>query len=144
MAERGRILDGDADVAAVLKDAQRIAVVGIKPDTHRQAASHYVPAYLQRAGFEIVPVPTYFPDATEILGETVYRRVADIPGDVDLVVLFRRSADVPAHVDDIIEKKPKAVWMQSGIRNPEAAERLADAGIDVVQDRCAMIEHRAG
>jgi hypothetical protein len=72
----------------------------------------------------------------------VYRRVADIPGDVDLVNVFRRSEDVPPHLDDILAKKPKAVWMQSGIRHDEVAERLARAGIDVVQDRCLMVEVR--
>jgi predicted CoA-binding protein len=87
-----------------------------------------------------VPVPVYYPDATEILGEKVYRRVADVPGEVDMVNVFRRSNDVPPHVDDIIAKKPKAVWFQLGIRNDRAAEQLAKAGIDVIQDRCLMVE----
>ena len=99
-----------------------------------------MPDYAQEAGFEIVPVPVYYPDAKEILGMPVYRKVADVPGDVDLVNVFRRSRDVLAHVDDIIAKRPKAVWMQLGISNAEAAERLARAGIDVVQDRCLMVE----
>jgi predicted CoA-binding protein len=102
--------------------------------------AYYVPAYCKRAGLEIVPVPVYYPDATEILGERVYRRVADIPGDIDMVNVFRRPNDIPAHVDDIIAKRPKSVWFQLGIRNNEAAERLAREGIDVVQDRCLMVE----
>ena len=102
--------------------------------------AHYVPAYGQRVGLKIVPVPVYYPEATEILGEKVYRRVADIPGDVDMVNVFRRPRDIPAHVDDIIAKKPKFVWFQLGIRNDDAAEKLARAGIDVVQDRCLMVE----
>ena len=142
MAERGRILVSDADIAGVLRDAKRIAVVGIKPESQKSAPAFYVPSYLQRAGYEVVPVPVYFPDATEMLGERVYRSVADVPGDVDMVVMFRRSADVPSHVDDIIAKKPKTVWMQLGIHNDAAAERLTEAGIDVVQDRCTMVEHR--
>jgi predicted CoA-binding protein len=85
-------------------------------------------------------VPVYYPEVTEILGAPVFRRIADIPGDVDMVNVFRRPKDIPAHVDDIIAKRPKSVWFQMGIRNEEAAERLARAGIDVVQDRCLMVE----
>lgn len=130
-------------VAAVLRDARRIAVLGIKTEAQGGQPAYYVPQYLQRAGYEVVPVPVYYPDATEILGEKVYRSVSEIPGPVDVVIIFRRPRDVPAHVDDLIEAAPDAVWMQSGIRNDEAAEQLARAGITVVQDRCAMIEHRA-
>jgi uncharacterized protein len=89
-----------------------------------------------------VPVPVYYPDVTEILGHQVYRTVSEIPGPVDMVNVFRRSRDVPAHIDDIISKKPKSVWLQLGIRNDAAAERFARAGIDVVQDRCLMVELR--
>lgn len=119
---------------------RRIAVLGIKIDPAKPG--HYVPAYTQRAGFEIVPVPVYYPEVTEILGERVYRSVASVPGDVDMVNVFRRSNDVPPHVDDILAKKPKSVWMQLGIHNDAAAETLARAGIDVVQDRCLMVELR--
>ena len=139
----GRILESNRDVLGVLRDAKRVAVLGIKPESHRAAPAFYVPNYLRRVGYEVVPVPVYYPDVTEILGEQVYRRVADVPGDVDLVVVFRKGGDIPPHVDDIIAKKPKAVWFQAGIRNDDAAQRLADAGIDVVQDRCTMIEHRS-
>jgi predicted CoA-binding protein len=97
---------------------------------------------MQKAGFEIVPVPVYYPEATEILGKKVYRKLADIPGDIDMVDVFRRSPDVAGHVDDILAKKPNSVWLQSGIRNDAAAEILAKAGIKVVQDRCLMVEHR--
>ena len=143
MVERGRIVDSDAQVAEVLRRAKRLAVLGIKPESHSSAPAHYVPSYLQRAGYDVVPVPVYYPDVAEILGEPVYRTVSEIPGDIDMVVVFRKSKDVSAHIDDIIAKKPDAVWMQLGIRNDEAAERFAEAGIDVVQDRCTMIEHRA-
>src|SRR4051812_28614246 len=134
------LVDDDAGIARVLAETRRIAVIGIKMEPEQPA--HYVPEYAQRKGFEIVPVPVYYPDATEILGQPVYRRVADIPGDVDMVNVFRRGRDVLAHVDDIIAKKPKAVWMQLGIENDEAAERFAKAGIDVVQDHCLMVELR--
>ena len=78
-----------------------------------------------------------------MLGEPVYRSVSAVPGPVDLVLVFRRPQDIPQHVADLIEKRPVAVWFQLGIRNDAAAQQLADAGIDVVQDRCAMIDHRA-
>ena len=82
----------------------------------------------------------YYPEVTEILGVPVYRRLVDVPGDIDIVNIFRRPEHVPPHVDDIIAKRPRAVWMQLGIRNDEAAERLARAGIEVVQDRCLKVE----
>lgn len=136
---RSHLIEDDAGIARVLRAARRIAVLGIKTAESRQPA-YYVPEYAQRAGCEIVPVPVYYPDATEILGMPVFRKVADIPGSVDMVNVFRRPKDIPAHVDDIIAKRPKSVWFQLGIRNDEAAERLAREGIDVVQDRCLMVE----
>lgn len=139
---RGRILEDQDAIDEVLRSSKRVAVLGIKPESQSGAAAYYVPAYMQREGFEVVPVPVYYPDATEMLGEPVYRTVAAVPGDVDLVVVFRKPTDVLQHVDDIIASGAKAVWMQLGIRNDAAAEKLADAGIDVVQDRCAMVEHR--
>ena len=126
-------------VKALIDRTHRIAVLGIKtPETGEPA--YFVPAYVQQAGFEIVPVPVYFPDVTEILGQKVYRKLADIPGDIDLVEIFRRSHKIPEHMDDILAKRPKAVWMQLGIRNDEVAERLAREGIDVVQDMCLMVD----
>jgi uncharacterized protein len=130
-----------AGIKELLESSRRIAVLGIKPSDSWQPA-YFVPQYAQRAGYEIVPVPVYYPDATEILGEKVYRRLADVPGDVDIVNVFRRSSAVPGHLDDILAKRPRAVWMQSGISNAAVAERLAGEGIAVVQDRCLMIELR--
>jgi predicted CoA-binding protein len=139
---RENLVDDPAGIADVLRSARRVAVLGIKTEQQGGQPAFYVPEYLQRVGYEVVPVPVYYPAVTEILGQPVYRTVADVPGEVDLVVVFRRSADVPAHVDDLIAARPGAVWMQSGIRNEEAARRLAEAAIRVVQDRCAMVEHR--
>lgn len=136
---RAHLLDRDDEIAALLARTHRVAVLGIKTPESGQPA-FYVPRAVQRAGFEIVPVPVYYPEVTEILGQPVYRRLADVPGEIDLVNVFRRSQDVPAHLDDILAKRPKAVWMQSGIRNAQVAERLAREGIDVVQDRCLMVE----
>ena len=136
---QAHLVDDDEGVARVLDYTSRIAVLGIKIAETRQPA-YYVPEYAQRIGLEIVPVPVYYPEVTEILGEKVYRAVSEIPGDVDMVNVFRRPRDIDAHVDDIIAKRPRAVWFQLGIRNDDAAERLARAGIDVVQDRCLMVE----
>jgi uncharacterized protein len=135
---RVHLITDDAGMRRVLREAKRIAVLGIKLEPSQPA--YYVPAYAKRIGLEIVPVPVYYPDATVILGEPVYRRVADIPGPVDMVNVFRRPRDIPPHLDDIIAKRPKSVWFQLGIRNDEAAERLAREGIDVVQDQCLMVE----
>jgi len=115
--------------------SKRIAVLGIKTDAQADQPSVYVPQYMQRAGFEIIPVPVYYPDVTMILGEKVYRKLTDIPGDLDMVDIFRRPNDITGHIDDILAKKPKSVWFQSGIRNDRAAEIFAKAGIKVVQDR---------
>jgi predicted CoA-binding protein len=138
---RSRILVRDAEIRALLERTRRIAVLGIKTPESGQPA-YYVPRYAQQAGYEIVPVPVYYPDVREILGQPVYRRLVDVPGDIDLVDVFRRSRDIPPHVDDILAKRPKAVWFQSGIRHDEVAEQLARAGIEVVQDRCLMVELR--
>ncbi|HUQ19955.1 MAG TPA: CoA-binding protein [Gemmatimonadaceae bacterium] len=137
---RENLITTSDGIRHILEDAKRIAVLGAKCEADRPA--HFVPEYAQAAGYEIIPVPVYYPDCTEILGEKVYRKVADVPGDVDIVDVFRRPEHIPPHVDDIIAKKPKAVWFQSGIRNDAAAERLAKAGIKVVQDRCLMVELR--
>ena len=136
------ILEDPASITGVLADARRVAVLGIKTEQQAGQPAFYVAEYLDRVGYDVVPVPVYYPQVTEILGKPVHRRLADVPEPLDLVVVFRRSADVLEHVDDILAASPGAVWMQSGIRNAEAAERLAQAGIKVVQDRCAMIEHR--
>lgn len=134
------IIDSDQGLRELLAETKRIAVLGIKIESYQPA--YYVPRYLAGAGLEIIPVPVYYPEVTEILGQKVYRKVSDIPGEVDLVDVFRRAPDINQHVDDILAKRPKAVWFQSGIRNDEAAAQFARAGIKVVQDRCLMVEHR--
>lgn len=135
------LLNSDEQIGELLKATKRIAVIGIKMESFQPA--FYVPQYMKSAGFEIFPVPVYYPDETEIMGEKVYRNLTEIPGEIDLVNIFRRSNDVAKHTEEILAKKPKAVWMQSGIYNAEVAETLAKAGIKVVQDMCLMVEHRA-
>ena len=130
-------------ICDILARTRRIAVLGIKTEAEASQPAFYVPKYLQTAGFEIVPVPVYYPEATEILGQKVYRKLVDVPGDVDLVNVFRRPRDLAPHLDDILAKKPKFVWLQLGIRDDDFAAKLESAGIEVVQDRCIMVEHRA-
>ena len=136
---RAHLLETEADIHALLARTRRIAVLGIKIPESREAA-YSVPAYVQQAGYDIVPVPVYYPEVTEILGERVYRRLVDIPGEIDMVNVFRRAKHIPAHVEDILAKRPRSVWFQLDIRHDVAAEQLARAGIDVVQDRCIMID----
>jgi predicted CoA-binding protein len=143
MSWQENIIDTPAGIKALLASTRRIAVLGIKTEAQAGQAAFYVAKYLADAGLEVVPVPVYFPEAKTILGKPVYRKIADIPGKLDLVNVFRRPADIDAHVDDIIAAKPVAVWFQLGIRNDDAAEKLAKAGIKVVQDRCLMVDHRA-
>jgi uncharacterized protein len=137
---REHLLDKPEQIKRLLENTHRIAVLGIKPNPDQPA--YYVPEYAQRAGYEIVPVPVYYKELTEMHGAKVYRKLTDIPGDIDMVNVFRRPVDIPQHVDDIIAKAPKSVWFQLGIRNDEAAEKLARAGIDVVQDHCLLVELR--
>jgi predicted CoA-binding protein len=135
-------IETDPGIREVVRRSRRIAVLGIKTEAQAGQPAFDVPEYLAGAGLEVIPVPVYYPEAKEILGQKVYRRLQDIPGEIDLVDVFRRPADIDQHLDDILAKKPKAVWFQQGIRNDAAADKLAAAGIDVVQDRCLLVEHR--
>lgn len=137
----GEYIDSHDDIGRLVARTKRIAVLGIKTADSGQPA-YFVPAYAKRAGYEIVPVPVYYPAVTEILGAPAYRTVAAIPGNVDMVNVFRRPKDLMAHLDDILAKRPNSVWLQAGIAHDEFAARLVAEGIDVVQDRCLMIELR--
>jgi predicted CoA-binding protein len=139
---RGDLIEHHRDVDRVLAQVRRIAVLGIKPETHVGRPAHMIPAYMHRVGYDIVPVPVYYPEVTQILGKPVFRRVADVPGRIDLVDVFRKPSDLMPHLEDLIAAKPRVVWLQSGIRHDEFAETLLAAGIDVVQDQCLMVEHR--
>lgn len=138
-AWRARLLETPAELRALLERTHRIAVLGVKtPESG--APAYYVPDHAHRAGYDVIPVPVYYPELRELFGKPVYRTLAEIPGDIDLVDVFRRAQDIPNHVEDILAKRPKAVWFQSGIRHDEVAEQLARAGIEVVQDRCLLVE----
>ena len=137
------IVSSHGEINEILRGTKTIAVLGIKPESHAAQPAFYVPEYMAQAGYEIIPVPVYYPDVTDILGKRVYRKLVDIPGTVDMVNVFRRPQDIDQHVEEIIAKRPASVWFQLGIRNDKAAQQLAEAGIKVVQDLCLMVEHRA-
>ena len=139
---KAHLIEDAEGVRRIVRQSRRVAVLGIKTEAQAGQPALYVPQYLQGAGVEVVPVPVYYPEVTHILGRPVYRKLVDIPGEVDLVDVFRRAQDIPGHLEDLLAKRPRAVWFQSGIRNDAAAERLAKAGIQVVQDRCLMVDHR--
>jgi predicted CoA-binding protein len=140
-AWRERLLETPAQIRALCERMRRIAVLGVKTPESGQPA-YYVADYAHQAGYEIIPVPVYYPEMRELFGSPVYRSLEAIPGDVDLVDVFRRPQDIPRHVDDILAKRPKAVWFQLGIRHDAVAEQLARAGIEVVQDKCLLVELR--
>lgn len=140
---RANLVTTDDGLRELLAETRRVAVLGIKTERQSYQPAFYVPQYLASAGLEVIPVPVYYPEVEEIMGLKVYRKLADVPGPIDMVNVFRRSEDIPPHVEDILAAKPRSVWFQSGIRHDGAAERLARAGIKVVQDLCLMVEHRA-
>ena len=128
-----------AKVIELLRTSQRIAVVGLSP--RRERPSHSVAAYLQRAGYDVVPVN---PCGGRILGQRVHPnlRAAAAEGSIDIADIFRRSEHIPALLDDLLAVRPKLVWMQLGIRNDEVAGRLERAGIPVIMDRCLAVDHQ--
>jgi predicted CoA-binding protein len=140
------VIADDAAITELLVDLQhnkRIAVLGIKTEAQADQPAFYVAKYCVDAGFDVVPVPVYYPEATSILGRPVLRRLADVTPPADMVNVFRRAKDLAAHLDDILAAKPRSVWLQQGIKNADFAEKVASAGIKVVQDRCLMVELRS-
>lgn len=127
------------EVIDILGKIKTIAVMGLSPDASKP--SYFVPEYMQSQGYKIYPV---HPKADEILGEKVYRSLSEIPGNVDCVNIFRKPAAVAAIVDEALTRDDvKVIWMQSGIIDNEAAQKAADAGLDVIQSKCLMVEHKA-
>ena len=132
-------LDSDHDLLALLEASRTIAVVGMKDDESEDA--YRVPLYMQRHGYRILPVN---PKLDRVLGERASHSLADVSLPVDLVNLFRAPDNIPRHVEEILamQPRPRAVWMQLGIVHGASAARLRAEGIQVVQDRCIMVEHR--
>lgn len=139
---RNNIIHDVEGIRQILLATKRVAVLGMRSEKHSARPAFYVPQYLISAGLEVIPVPVHELQVPQILGQQVFRKLTDIPGELDLVDVFRRSEDIPAHLEDLLAKRPTAVWFQSGIRNDEVAESLARAGIKVVQERCLMMDHR--
>jgi predicted CoA-binding protein len=127
----------EADIKNILEESKTVAVVGLSPREERD--SHRVAKYLQSQGYRIIPVN---PNADEILGERSYPDLASIPEPIDVVDVFRRSEAVPEIVEEAIKVGAKTVWMQIGVIHEEAAARAREAGLQVVMDRCMMVEHR--
>lgn len=127
----------ESTIDRLLANTKTIAVVGLSRRQSR--AGYYVPAYLQQNGYRIIPVNPYLEEA---LGEPAYANLELIPDQVDLVLLFQRSEKIPPFVDQAIKIGAKAIWMQLGIYNEQAAEKAQAAGLEVVMDACMLVEHR--
>lgn len=127
----------EAELAAIVKGMRTIAVVGMKGEDQGDEPAHEIPSLVQSLGKRVIPVN---PKLTETLGERAHPDLASVPEPFDLVDVFRRVDAIPEVADAVLalppERRPKVVWLQSGIRHDHAAQRLADAGLDVVQDRC--------
>jgi len=128
---------GKADIKSILEESKTVAVVGLSPREERD--SHRVAKYLQSRGYRIIPVN---PNADEVLGERSYPDLASVPEPIDVVDVFRRSEAVPEIVEEAIKVGARTVWMQMGVVHEEAAARAREAGLQVVMDRCMMVEHR--
>lgn len=124
-------------IQQILNDTHTIAVVGLSSNTSK--AGYYVPAYLQQAGYRIIPVN---PNLEEVLGEKAYDSLMDVPEKVDLVLIFRRSEAVAPFARQAVDIGATAIWTQIGIVNHHAAEIAAESGLQVVMDACMMVEHR--
>jgi uncharacterized protein len=125
--------------------AKTVAVLGIKTQAQAGQPAYFVPEFLQSTGVQIIPVPTYYPQVTEILGQPVVRDLKAIRQSVDVLDVFRRPSDLEGHVDDILsmDPRPTSVWLQSGISNPQFEQKMADAGINVVVSRCMKVDRGA-
>jgi predicted CoA-binding protein len=129
-------INDDEAIGRVLQETKTIAVVGLSSKPSR--ASFEVSRYMQSQGYRVIPVN---PNETEVLGEPAYASVSDVPERIDLVNIFRRSEEAGRHVDEAIRVRARAVWMQEGVIDEEAARRALNAGLDVVMDRCILKEH---
>lgn len=125
------------DKRRILEQVKTIAVVGLSRRETRPG--YYVPAYMQAAGYRIIPVNPYLDEA---MGEKSYPDLLSIPEPVDMVLIFRRSEDVPPVVEQAIEIGAKVVWMQLGIMNRQAAETAREAGLEVIMNSCVKVDHQ--
>lgn len=138
------LLTQPADIGRVLQDSKTVAVLGLHPDPSKPA--HYVPEYLSRQGYSIIPVnPALADNGKTYFGSKAVATLAEIGVPVDVVEVFRRSDKVRDHLGDILSMQPlpKVVWLQQGVRDDSVAQELAQHGIEVIQDRCMLADHRA-
>jgi predicted CoA-binding protein len=129
-------MDDSEKVRRILRSSKVIAVVGLSAQWHRP--SYFAAKYMQEHGYRVIPVnPTY----DSILGEKSYKRLADIPGKVDIVDCFRKSGEIPAIAEEAIAMGARVLWMQLGVENAQARARAEQAGLEVIENRCVKIEH---
>jgi predicted CoA-binding protein len=137
------IIESDSELAEIVRGARTVAVIGMRDESAKDQPAFEIPKSLQSLGLQIRPVN---PKLTEVLGERAYASIADVPEAVDIVDVFRRSDAIPGIADEVLalpaERRPRVFWMQTGIKNDEAAAKLAAAGIKVVQDRCLGVFSR--
>jgi predicted CoA-binding protein len=129
-------INSSETIQKILEDCKTIAVVGLSSDSGRP--SFGVASYMRRRGYKVIPVN---PNETEVFGDKAYPALADVPHKIDLVDIFRRSSEAGKAVDDAIAVGARAVWLQEGVIDPDAAERARAAGLLVVMDRCWLKEH---
>ena len=123
-------------IERILIESKVIAVVGLSSDPSRP--SYGVSKYMQSQGYRIIPIN---PNETQVLGEKAYARLEDVPEKIDIVDIFRRSDEAGLHVDEAIRVGARAVWLQEGVIDYDAAGRALEAGLDVVMDRCILKDH---
>ncbi|GBE54372.1 MAG TPA: CoA-binding protein [Euryarchaeota archaeon] len=124
------------EIERILRESRNIAVVGCSTNPAKEA--HKVPLYMKMQGYKIIPVN---PFAEEILGEKAYKKLEDIPGEIDIVNVFRPAEEAPGIAEEAIGKKAKVLWLQLGIYNKEAGEKAEKAGLKVIMNRCIKREH---
>lgn len=123
-----------AEMERTLRTARTIAVLGIKPETRRHLDAHQIPLYLKNVGYQIIPVPVRYPEATDILGAPVFRRLVDVDAPIDVLNVFCKPVDLERHLADIIAVRPGVVWFQSGLMELRTAEALSEAGLVIAED----------
>lgn len=126
----------DDEIREILS-LKRIAVIGMSK--HVNKAAHYVPKYLYENGYDVTPIN---PTTDEILGKKCYASVSDMASEIDIIDVFRPSGQILSLIQEVIQKKPKVIWFQEGIHNPDAEEMAKKVGIKVVFNRCMLAEHR--
>ena len=127
----------ESEIKDWLSKYKTVAVIGMSKNPEKDA--YQIPEYLMSKGYRVIPIN---PSADQILGEKAYKKLSEVPFQVDIVDVFRPSEEIPNYVDEVIQKKPKVFWLQLGIENEGAENRISESGIKVVSNRCIMQEHR--